>query len=104
MKIVSGLTTAGVLGIAYQLAKEYGFITVGIAPQSALKYEIFPVDEKHIIGEKFGDESEFFLHYLTRVIRIGGGPQSMRETQLAKEDPLLKVKITHVVEYDLPRL
>jgi hypothetical protein len=100
VKIVSGLTTAGVLGIAYTLAKEYNFITVGIAPKEALKYELFDVDEQIIVGEKFGEESQTFLQSLSRIIRIGGGPQSHNEIAMAKEDPF-KQHITQVIEYNL---
>jgi hypothetical protein len=104
VKIVSGSTTAGVLGITYKLAKSYGFTTVGIAARQAESCELFPVDEKMIVGEKFGDESDVFLNSISRLIRIGGGEQAMRETKLAKEDPVLKEKITKVIEYDLPLL
>ncbi len=75
IKIVSGLTTTGVVGMAYELAKEYGFKTVGVAPAEALQYDLFDVDETYIHGEKFGDESTEFLMKLSRLIRIGGGNQ-----------------------------
>ncbi len=91
------MTTAGVLGIAYDLAKEYNFITAGVAPKRAKGYELFPVDEIYIVGERFGDESDYFLNSVTRLIRIGGGMQSLREVKLAKN----LTHITSIVEYDV---
>jgi hypothetical protein len=90
------------VGIAYNLAKEYRFTTVGIAPEEAYNFEIFHVDEKIIVGEKFGDESMTFLSSISRLIRIGGGEQTKRETKMAKEDGALKETITTIIEYDLP--
>ncbi len=101
--IVAGLTNVGVSSIAYRLAKEFGFFTVGIAPQQAFRFELFPVDEQHIVGNKFGEESEFFLRSISQLIRIGGGPQSMREIQMAREHPDIKNTITRIIEYNLPR-
>ena len=86
--VVSGLTAVGIPGIAYHLVttgrinKDTFGKTVGIACSKAKDYPQFPVDEKHIIGDNWGDESEFFLNYIDALVRIGGGEQSKKEVQL----------------------
>lgn len=97
IEIVSGLTDVGVPGMAYRMAEKYGWKTVGLSAQEAKKYDCFDVDEEIIIGEKFGDESEDFIKTIECLVRIGGGDQSMKETEMAK-----KKGIT-VYEYDLPK-
>lgn len=88
--IVSGLTDVGIPGIAYHLVtsgrinKDAFGKTVGIACAKAKDYPRFPVDEKHIIGSEWGDESEFFVDYIDALVRIGGGEQSHREVALFK--------------------
>ncbi len=94
--VVSGLTNVGVLAIAYAAAVERGWKTVGIACKRAEEHELFPVDEKKIVGENWGDESEAFLASIDVIVRIGTGPQSMREAQRCRDDGKL------ALEYDLP--
>lgn len=77
--IVSGLTNMGIPRLAYELARDKGYKTVGITAEEAKKYELFPVDETFFVGEKFGDESDFFLKYINGLIKVGGGPQSKKE-------------------------
>lgn len=77
--IVSGTTNMGVPKICYEEARKMGFKTVGITAEEAKQYDLFPVDESFFIGEKFGDESDFFLEYIDCMIKIGGGPQSIKE-------------------------
>ncbi len=77
--IVSGLTNVGVLAIAYKEAVERGWQTVGIACKQAEEHELFPVTEKAIVGDNWGDESETFLSAIDSMIRIGTGPQSVSE-------------------------
>ena len=77
--IVSGLTNIGIPKIAYQLAKEHGLETVGIACKLATDYECYPVDKKIIIGDVWGDESQTFLNYIDVLIKVGGGKQSEQE-------------------------
>lgn len=119
--IVSGGTNVGVLAQAYELASKMGFETCGIACEKAANYELYPTTEKQIIvGKNWGDESPVFIYGTSRIlsvdsikheeylnhphygldalIRIGNGPQSMRETEMIKEQG----KPTY--EYDLPRL
>lgn len=84
IEIVSGLTNIGIPKIAYQIAEEFGFITVGISAERALhvKCGIYPVDQQMIDGKEFGDESDVFIHYIDYLIRVGGGKQSHQEVNL----------------------
>ena len=43
-----------------------------------------------------GDESVRFIEYIDCLVRVGGGKQSMKETEMAKDNGL------DVFEYDLP--
>lgn len=85
--IVSGYTNSGIPKIAYELADEFGFVTVGYSAQQALsvKSGVYPVKEVIIRGNRFGDESVDFVNYLDGLIRIGGGKQSRDEVDLFKE-------------------
>lgn len=83
--IVSGYTNLGVPKIAYQYAQFMGYKTIGIACSKATKYECFPCDRVHIIGDEWGAESEAFLASIDVLLRIGGGNQSKKECQRAKD-------------------
>lgn len=93
--IVSGLTNIGIPKIAYQIATERGYRTVGVACKKATEYECFKVDEKIIFGEDWGDESASFLLQLDVLVRVGGGAQTFEEVAKAKRMGL------RVVERDL---
>ncbi len=86
IEIVSGYTNSGVPKIAYELADKYGFITVGFSARQALKVRsgVYSVQKVILEGDRFGDESEAFIKYIDRLIRIGGGPQSRHETECFK--------------------
>ncbi|HSX01292.1 MAG TPA: hypothetical protein VLF67_03540 [Candidatus Saccharimonas sp.] len=96
--IVSGLSDVGVLAIAYRQAASRGWKTVGVASKKTLNYPSFPVDERHIVGENWGDESPTFLSMIHAIIRIGGGEQSLREQEACQAAGKL------VFAYELPRL
>ena len=96
LTIVSGLTDLGIPSIAYKYAFDNDLKTVGVACSQAEEYDCFDVDEKHIVGDEWGDESETFLDMIDIMIRIGGGDQSMEEVESAKK------KDIDVYEYDLP--
>jgi 2'-5' RNA ligase len=83
--IVSGLTNIGIMAIAYKVASENGYKTVGYACDKALDMELFDVDKKHIIGDKWGDESEEFINNIDVLIKAGGGEQSEKELKMAKK-------------------
>ena len=87
VELVSGLTNQGVPKLAYQLAVARGLRTVGLSARQALRVRagVFPVDERIIVGQRFGDESAAFIAYIDALIRIGGGPQSRREVELFKD-------------------
>lgn len=98
-KLVSGLTNLGIPKEAYSLAKHIlgdDVITVGFACSKAKDFPQFPVDEKHIIGDAWGDESDAFLSSIDGLIRIGGGKQSLDEVKRFKEMYPEKP----VIEYD----
>jgi hypothetical protein len=90
-ELVSGLTDMGVPGIAYhfvtqgKLNQETYVKTVGFACSKAKDFPQFPVDEKHIIGTEWGDESSAFIEYIDALIRIGDGEQSIRECNTFKK-------------------
>jgi hypothetical protein len=84
--IVSGLCKVGVLMIAYTEAAARGWKTIGVACEKAKNFEHFPVDEKYIVGENWGDESPTFLGMIDAMIRIGVGKQSLRETEAVRNE------------------
>jgi hypothetical protein len=95
IRVVSGLTNLGIPGLVYKEAEKRGYYTIGIACKKAEDYECFDCDEKIIVGDEWGDESEKFLDSIDVLVRIGGGKQTIAETKKAKS---LGIK---VVEHDL---
>jgi hypothetical protein len=94
--IVSGLTNLGVPAVAYRCAAmHWQAKTMGIACHKASNYECYPVDAKFLVGANWGDESMTFLAAIDVLIQIGGGPQSMREVEMAKAMSI------PVIEYEL---
>src|SRR3989344_5592363 len=69
--VVSGLTDLGIPGLAYREAQLRGWRTVGIACSKAEEYECFPVNERVIVGDEWGQESETFLNSIDVLLRIG---------------------------------
>jgi len=96
--IVSGLTDVGIPGIAYRMAEKRGWKTIGLTAEEAKEYDCYPVDEEIIVGKKFGDESKDFIESLDCIIRIGGGKQSLKEVEMAKDRGI------PAYEYDLPEI
>lgn len=93
--VVSGLTAIGIPLIAYEEAKERCWKTIGIACKKANEYPQFPVDEKIIVGEDWGDESNTFIKIVDKLIRVGGGSQSISEVKKARNKGIA------VLEFDL---
>ncbi|HEX9923906.1 MAG TPA: hypothetical protein VGD99_14710 [Anaerolineae bacterium] len=93
--VVSVLTDVGIPALTYRAAVERGWRTAGIACAKAFEYERFPVDEEHIVGQKWGDESPTFLDSIDILVRVGGGKQALRETAD------MKASGRPVIEYDL---
>jgi hypothetical protein len=94
--IVSGLTNVGVLKLAYEEAKTRGWRTAGVACSKAAEFPCFPVDEKVIVGNEWGDESQTFVNSIDVLVRVGGGKQSLREAEIIRQQG----KRTY--EYELP--
>ncbi len=88
----------GIPALAYREAVKRGWRTVGVACAKAKDYDLFEVDEKHIVGEEWGDESERFLDMIDMMVKVGGGKQSKEEAEKAKKMGKL------VFEYDLEQL
>ena len=82
VEIVSGFTDSGIPAIAYRIADELGYKTVGFSAAQAKNYTTYPVDIEIIVGEKFGDESDKFLEYIDALLKVGGGKQSAHEFRL----------------------
>jgi len=97
-ELVSGLTDMGIPAIAYRMADKRGWKTVGIACEKANENPCYDVDERIIKGKEWGDESPTFLARIDVLIRIGGGKQSIAETETTKKDK------KPVYEYDLPEI
>ncbi len=96
--VVSGLTHLGIPGLAYDLAKELGWKTAGVACTEAFQYKCFPCDEVTIVGHNWGEESQTFLQKCLLFTRIGGGKQTKAETAQA-------IKMgKRVIEHDLDTL
>lgn len=97
VNIISGATNMGIPKLVYEEAKNRGHKLIGVMCKKGYEYEIFNVDKLIVKGEKWGDESETFLNMIDRLYRIGGGPQSLKETKLAKK------KGINVIEYNLKK-
>lgn len=94
-EVVSGYTALGVPRIAYEVAEDYGWKTVGLACEKATNFETYPVDESVLVGTEWGDESERLIQRIDVLVRVGGGRQAEEEVQLAKDAGV------RVLEYDL---
>lgn len=86
--IVSGLTKQGIPKIAYEIADEREYYTMGVAPQEANDYEMYDVDSIIWNGEEFGDESKEFIDSIDLLIKVGGGEQSEHEFEMAEEEDI----------------
>lgn len=96
--IVSGLTNLGIPKIAYEVADDRGYGTMGIVPDEADEYELYKVDEIIYEGKNFGDESEVFIDNIDVFVKVGGGDQSQHEMELAEAEDM------SVLEFDLESL
>ena len=94
--VVSGLIDLGIPALAYREAVKRNWKVEGIACSKALDYVWFPVSDVIIKGDNWGDESEMFLNSISILVRIGGGEQSMRETEMAKN-----MRDIDILEYEL---
>jgi hypothetical protein len=89
--LVAGFTNVGVMVPAYEEGKKRGWHLVGYACKKAENYEKYPVDEEHIIGANWGEESTDFVQHATLsgcpfyMINVAGGKQSAMETERIRE-------------------
>ena len=95
INIVSGLTNMGIPKVAYEIADERGYNTMGVAPEEADDYDLYNVDEIIYEGQNFGDESEVFIDNIDVLVKVGGGDQSQHELELAEAEDI------SVLEFDL---
>ena len=93
---VSGLTDLGIPSLAYLEADQRHWTTIGIACEKAQEYDCYDVDEAIIVGDDWGDESQEFIKSIDILLRIGGGKQSKKEEQMARD------KGIPVLVFDLP--
>lgn len=94
--VVSGHTNLGMPKVAYEVANELRYRTIGLTANEGKDYDFSIVDEIIWSGEKFGDESEDFIDIIDVLIKIGGGPQSEKEFDMAKKDgvPVMEFDVT----------
>lgn len=106
IEIISGLTNVGIPKIAYELADQRGFATVGISAAQAFIVHcgVYPVSRQIIHGERFGDESQLFVEYIEYLVRVGGGRQSHNEVKLFAEKcaALGWQQTERLIEHELP--
>lgn len=98
VELISGLTDIGIPALAYRIAESFGWTTAGIACSKASAYTCFPVDRRQIVGDNWGDESKAFLGQLDLLVRVGGGNQSFKEIESAKQAGI------GCIEHELPIL
>ena len=96
IELISGLTDIGIPALAYRIADEYGWKTMGIACVKATECQCYLVDRRQIVGDEWGDESRTFLSQIDILVRVGGGKQSISEEAEAR-----KLNI-QVISYELP--
>lgn len=103
IEIVSGYTNSGVPKIAYELADKFGFVTVGYSSKRALTVRsgVYSVHKVILEGENFGDESAVFIAYIDNLIRIGGGPQSRKETEMFKDKNQNENNTSNLIEHEV---
>lgn len=82
--LVAGLTDLGIPALAYREAARRGWRTAGYACARAQALRCYPVDERVVVGERWGDESAAFVAAVDVLVRVGGGPQSRREVAMAR--------------------
>ena len=97
IEIVTGATALGIPKLVYEHASKYNYKLIGIMCKDGYTCELYPCDEIYAIGNNWGDESPTFINYIDILYKIGGGPQSINEAKMAREQNKI------VYEYDLPQ-
>lgn len=81
-EIVTGATMYGIPKLIYEAFPENK--KIGIMCKCGYICDLFPCDVIYAIGDNWGDESQFFINYIDVLYKIGGGEQSIKELQMAK--------------------
>ena len=95
VEIVSGATALGIPKLVYEYAQKYNYMCTGIMCKDGYNYELYPCDRIFAYGNNWGDESPIFINYIDVLYKIGGGKQSQKEIEMAKDAN------KQVYEYDL---
>ena len=102
VKDITFVVGGGVVPTTFlSIAQKYLYECICIAP-ACVKYS--PPNTRRItIGEKHGDDSEYFIDFIDSLIRIGGGPQSHKEVEMFKEQRanVKKQKTGFLIEREL---
>lgn len=93
--IVSGATNMGIPKLVYEEAENYNMYLMGVMCKDGYTCELYPCDNILAVGNNWGDESETFIDLIEELYKIGGGPQSEKETKMALKKGL------PVYEYEL---
>ena len=97
VEIVTGATALGIPLLVYQHAAINEYKTIGIMCKQGYNYQLYFCDTIYAIGNDWGDESETFINYIDILYKVGGGPQSNNEADMARSKNKL------VFEYELER-
>lgn len=81
--IISGATNMGIPKLVYEEAENYDMYLMGVMCKDGYTCELYPCDNILAIGNNWGDESETFIDLIDELYKIGGGPQSEKETEMA---------------------
>lgn len=91
INIVTGATNMGIPKLVYEEASRFNMrwgewlTLVGIMAKEGYECELFPCDEIYAYGNKFGEESPFFIDKIDVLYKIGGGEQSKKEFKMAQD-------------------
>lgn len=106
--VLTGGTAWGVPAVAAEVAKELGFVTIGVFPLTAMKKasNMLPdglldiaICVHPLIGEsRWGDESAIYTKLLNAVVIIGGGAGTMVEVaHLLKQNEKADIPAKHLI-------
>ena len=97
-EIVSGATLYGIPKLVYKALSDNK--TIGIMCKDGYNYPLYSCDVIYAIGDNWGDESEFLMDYIDVLIKIGGGKQSIKELQMAKNKgiPTYEFELAHIFD------
>lgn len=107
-EVVSGLSDCGILSLVYTEGLSRKLKLIGIACEKGNDDDNkkFPVDEEIIVGKNWGDESSTFINYIDYFVRIGGGSQSLKEEEMARDGgiPVLTFELNSKAQYQAKKI